>query len=407
MLNFDVLIVGAGPAGSAMARKLKQLNNKLSVGLADKAQAFPRDKSCGDGLGPGVVRAMEDLGLDGRFDGHRKIEYLSVSGPSGIEASGPLPRVGGKTPVGYVIPRTIFDNYVFQGAMEVGAQSLLGHELQSAEFLNETRTWKVHFSTQSGEKKVLTAKFLIGADGASSRVRKILGVPSNSDSHTGTAVRVYVESSAQMPRDLRLDFKKTMLPAYGWVFPIDDKSANIGVGIDLDKYKKVRKHLKEIFVEYKLQLKNVGSLEFDDSSYLSYILPYGSQLPKLAHPQKNAALIGDAGSMINPLTGEGIFYGMWAGIDLAKRVAHTMNSDSLLSVELRAYEAAFRNKFSEHYETNWRMKQKVADPRLCDMVVSACSKDRRVLGELIDLMMGDRKRLTFGLLGRIAFAQLF
>jgi geranylgeranyl reductase family protein len=397
-VDYQVAVVGAGPAGSSCATALR-LRGVDGVALIDKA-TFPRDKACGDGLGPGVTQTMGDLGLADVLKPHVPIKFLSVSGPSGVTASGPLPLIRNQTPVGYVIPRKVFDNYLCQAALQRGAANLTGWELAGAK--HEKDHWLLELKNgESHQVRNVTARYLVGADGASSRVRRLLSVPANSDQHTGTAIRVYAKAGSPKSLDLRLDFVRSLLPAYGWVFPIDERHANIGVGIDLSIYKAQNLHLKDLFRKYTGEL--AGDYTYDETSFKSYILPYGSQLPRLAHPDQRAALIGDAGSMINPLTGEGIFYGMWAGELLAGKLANVLRKDSSPFTSLLDYENEFRARFAPHFKTNWMMKEKVQIPFWCDMVIRACKKDSTVLANLIDLMMGDKRDIDISTMFRILF----
>jgi flavin-dependent dehydrogenase len=236
-------------------------------------------------------------------------------------------------------------------------------------------------------------------------VRRVLGVPPNIDKHMGAAVRVYALTKAKMTIDLRLDFMRNLLPAYGWVFPIDEHHANVGVGIDLSIYKGQHLHLKELFQKYAGEVQH--HYTYDESSFKSYILPYGSELPRLAHPDHHAALIGDAGSMINPLTGEGIFYAMWAGQLLAQKLADIAQKSTSPFKSLVDYESEFRARFAPHFTTNWRMKEKIQIPFWCDMVVQACKKDKRVLAALADIVMGDKQDIDFTTMLRIFLSNLF
>ncbi|MGH6848365.1 MAG: geranylgeranyl reductase family protein [Methylocella sp.] len=396
--HFQVAVAGSGPAGASCAISLL-MNGARNVALIDKAR-FPRDKACGDGIGPGAVQMLKKLGLGDRLQAHARIPYLAVSGPSGVRAKGPLPHIGGEIPDGYTIPRYVFDNYIAQSALDHGATDYTGKLLEHASF--EDRRWLLSVKdSQTGERATITADVLAGADGARSRVRRALNVPDNSDRHTGTAVRIYASSASSNFDALQIDFLRELLPAYGWLFPIDKTRANIGVGIDLDRYKRKRRHLREILRCYQ---KKLGShIGYDEMSYLAYILPYGSELPRLAHPEEQAALIGDAGSMINPLTGEGIFYGMFAGELLGRLLARALEKPdfSTIAAALIGYESQFRLRFRRHFDLNWNMKKKVEIPQWCNMVINACRKDKIVMGDLIDLMMGDKKDIEFGMLFRI------
>jgi geranylgeranyl reductase family protein len=384
--EYDVAIVGAGPAGATCARSLTALGVGR-VALIDRSK-FPRDKSCGDGIGPGAVNVMESLGIQQCLSGHRKIETIAVSSPGGIEVSGPLPQIGGTQPVGYVIPRKIFDNYLFEAAIQGGASDFTGMEFEDAEFVKSTQQWRLQLAGTQ-----ITAKVLVGADGARSKVRRILNVPSNTDENTGIGIRVYVTADGSVSQSLRLDFVRALLPAYGWVFPIDNSQANVGVGIDLSAYKAQRRHLDELLASYLSTGEERSAFRADGESSLTAILPYGSELPRLAHPSSNAALIGDAGSMINPFTGEGIFYGMFAGQILARRIARGF-AGNRIQVALHDYEREFRDRFEKHFQTNWTMKRATGVAKWCDLVIGACKKDPKILGELIDLMMGDKKQMS-------------
>jgi menaquinone-9 beta-reductase len=396
--HFNVAVAGSGPAGACCAISLL-MNGAKNVALIDKAR-FPRDKACGDGIGPGAVQMLKKLGLGDKLNAHVRIQYLAVSGPSGVCAKGPLPHVGGDIPSGYTIPRYVFDNYLTQSALDHGAIDYTGKRLEDARFTDNRWILSVRDSG-TGEQTAVVADVLIGADGARSKLRRTLNVPLNSDRHTGTAARIYANSVSANFDALQIDFVQELLPAYGWLFPIDKTKANIGVGIDLDHYKKKRRHLKEILRRY--QAKFGSHSEYDETSYLAHILPYGSELPRLAHPKEQAALVGDAGSMINPLTGEGIYYGMFAGELLGRLLAQALEKPgfSHIAAALIGYESQFRSRFGRHFDLNWKMKKKVEISPWCNIVINACRKDKIVMADLIDLMMGDKNDVEFWMLFRI------
>jgi menaquinone-9 beta-reductase len=396
--HFPVAVAGSGPAGASCAISLL-MNGARNVALIDKAR-FPRDKACGDGIGPGAVQMFKKLGLGDKLTAHARVHELAVSGPSGVRATGPLPRVGGEIPEGYTIPRYVFDNYVAQHALAHGAIDFTGQLLDHAYF--EGGRWALSLKeSQTGKRTTITAGLLIGADGARSKVRRSLNIPANSDPHTGAAMRIYATAEGSNFAALQLDFMQELLPAYGWLFPIGKTEANIGVGIDLDRYKRKRHHLKEILRRY--QAKLGSQIAYDDTSSLAYILPYGSELPGLAYPEEQAALIGDAGSMINPLTGEGIYYGMFAGELLGRLLAGAIEKPDFgrAATALMEYESQFRRRFKRHFDLNWKIKKKVDNSHWCNMVINACRKDKMVMGELIELMMGDKNDVEFWVFFRI------
>jgi flavin-dependent dehydrogenase len=97
--------------------------------------------------------------------------------------------------------------------------------------------------------------------------------------------------------------------------------------------------------------------------------------------------------MINPLTGEGIFYGMFAGELLGRILARALDKPDFATIAtaLTEYENQFGHRFRSHFDLNWRIKEKVEIEQWCNMVVNACRKDKAVIGDLINLMMGDKK----------------
>jgi menaquinone-9 beta-reductase len=396
--HVQVAVVGAGPAGASCAMALLR-HGAASVALIDQAR-FPRDKSCGDGIGPGAVAVMRKLGLGGALAPCFAVRYLSVSSPSGIRATGPLPEIDGAVPVGYTVPRRQFDNILVEAALGRGAADFTGLRLERAAW--DGRRWDLTLKNpRSGEPARLTSDFLVGADGARSRVRRVLGEPLNSDRHTGAALRVYAQTCGVPFDALQIDFVGSLLPGYGWVFPIDTRRANIGIGIDVSTYKRRGTHLRQLLGRYRENLG--GHISCDEESALAYLLPYGSELPRLAHPRVNAALVGDAASMINPLTGEGIFYGLFAGEFLGRRLGETLRRGNVAACKsaLDDYERSFRERFVVHFALNERIKRRIESARLCDVAVNACRNDAVVLRQAIEVMMGDKRDIGFGTVLRV------
>ncbi|VAW19230.1 hypothetical protein MNBD_ALPHA12-1979 [hydrothermal vent metagenome] len=401
---FDLAIVGAGPAGSSCAISACKSGSK-SVALID-AQKFPRDKICGDGIGPGAIQIMKKLGADEILASYKKVQFLSISSPSGLTAKGPLPSVNGAKHDGYTIPRQVLDNHFFTKALEYGATDISGYRLNKASF--DGKSWTLELTrTARSEPMTIKARVLVGADGARSKVRRFLGVPINSDRHTGTAARIYAKSPNGQLDALQIDFVGKLLPAYGWMFPISATQANIGIGIDLYNYKNQSHKLADLLSQYREKLNS--SINYDQDTYGAFILPYGSELPKIAHGQKHAALIGDAASMINPLTGEGIYYSMFAGELLGRLLAQAQSRQQGMagvSLALETFERQFRAKFKSHYDINWTMKEKIKSPHWCDIIVRSCARDEKILSDLIEIMMGDKNNIDQTTIFRIVARNL-
>ncbi len=390
--TFYAIVVGAGPAGSSAATVLCEQSG-LDVALVDR-KSFPRDKSCGDGLGPGVVNCLHRLGLEQELARFSAIKTVCVHGPSGVEAAGYLPRIDGKGAIGYVIPRKRFDNILFVHALRSGAADYSDHSCSSLDFDRKAKMWTVTLKRNSdGARVTLRAKILIGADGATSKVRRHLGAPLNSAQTTGVGIRSYSQMQSASD-ELRLDFIKPLLPAYGWAFPLAAGRANFGIGIDAHRLQLAGTSLAELLEGYRIWAVRCLGTPVELSDHLSAPLPYAAPLCRLAFEDQSAALIGDAASMVNPLTGEGIFYGMFAGISCAEAVHQAYGQQVTLSTALNNYQQLFYQRFAHHFLSNWKMKQMMVSRFWCNMVVAACAKKPAIMDDLVSVTMGDKARLS-------------
>jgi len=387
--EYDVVIIGGGPTGAICAISLKKLNPKLKVCIVDR-QKFPRDKSCGDGLGPGVNQIVTELGLSSLFKDSAPIEKLIMTSPNGYELNSELPKMGDIKPLGFVIPRKKFDNELFTEARNHDVSVIEEYEI--ADFNDAGKYNTAVTVKKDADEIILKTKLLVGADGARSKVRRLLDIPYNTESNTGIAIRYYCEMEGYDELSLRLDFLKELNPGYGWLFPVSTKFANIGVGIDVSKMKSRNLNLEEMFESYAAYLSKKLKIKLVDGSKLSYILPYGSQLPKLV--SGNKIILGDAASMINPFTGEGIFYGMFAGKSLAEHIAQKIGAGgNELDDALTKFEKDFRKRFVSHYKINNTTKH-LMNSVFSNLAIKASSKDPEILKEGIELMMGDRRSMS-------------
>ena len=390
---WDVVIAGAGPAGSSVACALLAARPAARVCLLDR-QVFPRDKACGDGIGPGVVRVLQDLDLLSVCDGFEPVELLRLRSPNGHELASELPVIDGGEPIGYVIPRLTFDHRLVRAAIGRGAADHTGYGVVGAEFNSGTALWEVRVRKDTGGERyeeTLEAQSLVGADGARSTVRRILGIPFNSPRHTGISVRQYAELQDDGPRALEFDFLPAIHPAYGWCFAGSKHSANVGVVCDVSVYTGRRLDLDLLLAEHCRTLDQYHRLAHDPKSRKSFILPYGSRLPRLAVGR--AALVGDAASMINPATGEGLYYGIYAGALLGSLLADAFSGSGSLDLALQRYAAMFRRKFRRHYRANYILKRLVASETGARMAFKAAGGDGRILKDAVRLFMGDGDRL--------------
>lgn len=386
----DLLVVGGGPAGAAAAIAARRAAPELDTLVLDR-QAFPRDKACGDGLGPGVVARLADLDASGIVRGRRPIERLKIVAPSGAEVVGDLPSIGAAAR-GYVMPRTDFDAALLGRARDTGAEVLTGTRVAE---LAPSTGGPVRVSA-SGPHGPLTlrAQAVIAADGARSDIRRALGVAYNDASHTGVAIRAYVERPGGFEH-MAFFFKRELLPAYGWMFPIDDRRANVGVMIDSGRFRRQDRSLPELLRGF------LESSEYEDlkaQRARTYILPFASRVPPLVHGR--VALVGDAGSMINPFSGEGIAYGMAAGIEAAARAVRALRSGAD-GQPFTGFDAWFRQRFSRHFRASARAKRLAQRAWIADFGVRAARRRPELVREGIELLVGEGTALSWRSLARV------
>lgn len=401
--HYSFAIVGAGPAGATCANALL-LGGATSCVLIDKAR-FPRDKACGDGLGPGVIAILDELGLHDVLSGHLRVTQMSMTGPLGRRLLLDSTLLRRRSPLGYVIPRLAFDYALVTAALGQGGADMTGWGLETATLVDKRWRLKLEHS-ETGEPRIVTTDVLIGADGPASKVRRILGQRFNRDKHSAIALRIYAKAKPESWARQQQDVVKGLpRPGYGWVFSTGREVVNVGVVVDLTAHQSQTRHLKQLFAIYRASLPD--SLLYEGPSCRSSILPLASEMPPLAFPTAHAALIGDAASMINPLTGEGIFYGMYAGLQLGKRLVAEETRSGNFSTALAAYERDFRRSFAAHFRGNAFLRKVFLSAILSERMIAAFAKDRDLCCDFIEYMMGNVNGVRVKPLYRIALDTVF
>ncbi|WP_369371803.1 NAD(P)/FAD-dependent oxidoreductase [Promicromonospora sp. Populi] len=349
----QVLVVGGGPTGAATAIALRRELPDAHVTVVDKA-TFPRDKTCGDGLGPGARRVLDGLGLSAQLGQFHMPMSVAISGPGGVEALARGPLMEGHDLAGYVTPRLELDDLLLGAARDAGAEVREGVSFESLA------------PDGGGERVTLsdgTARFdlVVGADGAYSNVRRALGVERPAMRHTLIAMRAYgkvTHPDKPVSDTLRFDFMESLLPVYGWVFPLPDDGANLGVGIPVNHLKRqTARHgrtLRDLFDLYVEDLQRRGFEVSGVERVAAHQLPHAAARTPMTAQGHAAVLLGDAAATINPLSGEGIFYGMAAGVQLAEHLGALQRSGeswrgAALPDALAGFERAHRRRFARHF----------------------------------------------------------
>ena len=391
---FDVVIIGAGPSGSNAAISYKKLNPDLKIALVDKA-IFPRDKSCGDAFGPGVISALKRFGNEHILEDEPEVVSTTLFGPKNIGIQNYIPEVKNKEDsIVYVIPRLDLEYRILNLAKEEEVETFEGYRF--SKFFNNEESVSVEIENEAKEKYILEAKLLVGADGANSRVRKSLNLKQNSDWNKAIAIRAYIDSPNYLEifkeRTLMFEINVSAIKGYAWAFPSKGDLLNIGIGVPLSVFKKEKMDIKNLLDEFVKTLEGRGVIVENLRMEKSFMLPFASSRPKLGH--NRVALIGDAGSMINPMSGEGIFYGMEAGFLLANATHQLINEGgSVLNKGITKYEKVFNKRFGKHFLSCSLARLVFQSPFMTKRLLNIASLDQHTIDFVVELLF-DEANLT-------------
>ena len=305
----DVLVVGAGPAGSAAAAWSARAG--LDTLVVDAA-VFPRDKTCGDGLTPRAIGELQRLGLEDWLRAHTVNQGLRAHG---FGQTLLLPWPGGTLPDwGSAVTRTELDDHLRTTAIKSGAQALDGARAVAVR-RDGDRVAAVTFD-RAGERFEVECERLVVADGVRSPLGKLLGREWHRDTVYGVAGRSYIDSTRSddpwISSHLELRGQDgEILSGYGWIFPLGSGEVNIGVGTLATAKRPANIALRPLMTFYADERREEFELTGELRAPTSALLPMGGAVSNVAG--RNWALIGDAAGCVNPLNGEGIDYGLETG----------------------------------------------------------------------------------------------
>ncbi|MEU1983514.1 geranylgeranyl reductase family protein [Nocardia sp. NPDC019395] len=309
----EVLVVGAGPAGSAAAAWAARAGREVL--LLDSA-VFPRDKTCGDGLTPRATAELEHLGLGEWVRAHTVNHGLRMTG-FGREALLPWP-AGSFPTYGSAIPRTELDDKLRDTAVKSGVRMFDGAKVVEVA-RDGDRVTGVGVRTGDSVSEI-RCETLIVADGVRSPVGRLLGRTWHRKYAYGVAARAYIASGRSDDQwitshlELR-NAEDELVPGYGWVFPLANGEVNIGVGSLATEARPSHIALKPLLEHYTALRRDEWELTGSLRAVSSALLPMGGAVSGIAG--RNWALVGDAAGCVNPLNGEGIDYGLEGGHMLA------------------------------------------------------------------------------------------
>jgi geranylgeranyl reductase family protein len=354
--DVDLIIVGAGPAGSAAALAALRDRPAARVLLLDRAP-IGRDKVCGDAVAPNSVHELDALGVSA-VRPEELVPTVRLQSPSGVSQSTVA------DPPGYVIPRQVLDERLVRAAIAHGARF---------------ERVKVTSVTQDAAGVVVEGRWrapvLIAADGSNSVVRRLVGEPANRGSALAVAIRGYAPTPVGHPFELvlRWDRQRAGGLCYAWAFPTAAGTSNVGYAMSSGAVGGGRARLEERLRAL------LPEFDLDGVALAGHTLPLSVSRPRPTVGR--VLLVGDAASLINPLTGEGIYAALASGA-LAGAAA-------VGSSPAAVYSAGLKSRFGPQFR-QMRWVYPLMDRRIVlDTAIRAASLDPRAAERLLAFGLGD------------------
>ena len=374
----DVIVVGAGPAGSTTAYYLARAG--IDVLLLEKA-AFPRDKVCGDGLTPRAVRQLVRMGIDTSAPGWIRNKGLRIVG-GGMRLHMPWPDLDSYPDYGLVRTRTDFDEILARHAQKSGAR--LQEQTAVTGPVVDERTGQIggvrarpldDDLRPTGPEVTYRAPLVVAADGTSSRLSTAMGIHRRGDRPMGVAVRTYyttprhdddwMESWLELWEENERG-ELDLLPGYGWIFGTGAGASNVGLGVLDTSTAFGRVDYKRLLQRWVAQTPEEWG--FTEENQVGEIR--SAALPMAFNRQPHYAsgllLVGDSGGMVNPFNGEGIDYAMEAANLAATVVADARARSTAAARErvLQQYPAVLKQEHGGYYTLGRVFVKLIGDPRI-------------------------------------------
>lgn len=382
--NYDIIIIGAGPAGCSAA--LYAQRHGLKTLLVEKGK-FPRDKICGDALSGKSMMVLDDLNIIGKVQSlpGALINSVTFSNPSHDEVN--ISLMGAKRkgmPTGIVVPRKEFDYFMFKQVQETNANISEGLEVKELLTDNGRVT-----GILGNDGQEFYGKIVMGADGFNSIIARKMGFYEHDPRHWVVALRQYYKNVKGLTDQIELHFVDEVIPGYFWIFPAGNGMANVGVGM-LHKF--IRKNnisLKKLLSRviespaFKNRFKEAEALEE----------PQGWNLPVGSAHRKNYGdgflLLGDAAGLIDPFSGEGIGNALYSGKIAAEVAAEALEKNRFDSTFLAEYDSRLWKEIGPDLDNSTKL-QKLGQYRfLLNLVIKKAARNDEVK-EVISAMMADQ-----------------
>lgn len=336
-LNFEVIVVGAGPAGSLAARTAAE--HGVHVALLEEHPIVGQPVQCAEGLG---VAGMEVSGLaPGPPVTCQKVDTIGLITPNGN-----IFNLTGRNADGYNLDRRVFDRMLSENAVKVGAELMVN--TRALGVIEEEGVVVGIRARHSGEPLEIRAKVVIGADGHASIIRRSAGLTRYFDDYGMCAQYQLGDLDLESPNTNEIYLGQKYAPGgYAWVFPKSREVANVGLGVRKMNKQSALAQLKE-FVRNDPRFKDAPILSTSGG-----VCPATGTLDKIV--DDGLMLVGDAAGQLIPMSGSGIHSGMVAGRMAGEVAARAVGDDDVSASRLGEYSDAFNREWGKKIRDSSRM----------------------------------------------------
>ncbi len=403
MLQTTAVIIGAGPAGAATSIFLTKAG--IPHIILEK-ETFPRDKVCGDGCSGKsvfVLRKADPAWLDelligpAAFTSSYGISFFAPNANRMDVPMGPGYRPGEKAP-GFTAPRLHFDNFLFGKLPSPYATIYQDVAVQQITRLanGEMQVTAMH----EGKQLEINAKLVVGADGDKGIVRKTLLQEHTSPKTHAVGLRAYYEGVTDMHGEnfLELHFMPEMLPGYFWIFPLPNGQMNVGIGIPADVVRHKKLNIRQMMLDVIENNPNIRQ-RFANAKLQGKIQGWGLPMATEKLPVSGAGflLTGDAASLIDPFTGEGIGNALYSGMLAAEAIQKAVTADDYSAEFIRqAYDNELYRRVWDELRISTVLQRLCRYPWLFNFVVNKARKSpslqQTISGMFANLDLRDQLR---------------
>ncbi|MBT3216983.1 MAG: NAD(P)/FAD-dependent oxidoreductase [Candidatus Marinimicrobia bacterium] len=374
---FDVIIVGSGPAGATAALYCHKAGLKTIV--LDKA-TFPRDKVCGDALSGKAIRILRELDLLESLQNLEgaPIRRITFGSPNHKQFDLELKDSPNTNHIrqGFVIPRKIFDHFLFQEAQNV---TEIRENFSVKDVLVENGNVTGIIGCQNdGSDEEIRANIVFGADGFNSILSRKLGLYNMDMEHTSVAIRCYYEGVKNLTDQIELHYVDEVNPGYFWIFPAGGNKANIGLGLSKDDVKKKKKNLANLLDD--VTASPYFKERFADAKPLEKPVGWNLPLGSIRRPNHGDGfmLLGDAAGLVDPFTGEGIGNALVSAKFAAETAQKAKASNNFSSAVLQEYDTQLWDEIGSELRVSYKL-QKLAKSRfLLNFVMNRATRNVKV-----------------------------